>query len=223
MEQDSFFAEKRIEKTMAKKRIGIVFMIPGILLITAGLGLIGYNKWDDHRAEQSAHFVLDRFTSSPDNTHTTQPDRDNVQTSTENEPDPDRPMPVTEIDGYGYIGVLEIPVLNLELPVIESWDYERMRIAPCRYSGSAYKNDMIIAAHNYNSHFGTLRDLQPEDTVLFTDAEGQVFTYMVSQTTLLDGTAVEEMESGTWDLTLFTCTIGGQARVTVRCTQTENE
>jgi sortase A len=25
------------------------------------------------------------------------------------------------------------------------------------------------------------------------------------------------MESGDWDLTLFTCTTGGQSRITVRC------
>jgi sortase A len=28
---------------------------------------------------------------------------------------------------------------------------------------------------------------------------------------------VEEMESDEWDLTLFTCTIGGKSRVTIRC------
>lgn len=144
---------------------------------------------------------------------------DDVQTNTEIVLNPDRPMPDVEIDGYNYIGLLEIPVLNLELSVMESWDYERMRIAPCRYSGSAYKNNLIIAAHNYTSHFGTLRDLQPGDQVHFTDMDGSVFTYTVSQTTLLDGTAVEKMESGTWDLTLFTCTLGGQARVTVRYMQ----
>ena len=33
--------------------------------------------------------------------------------------------------------------------------------------------------------------------------------------------AIEEMDSGEWDLTLFTCTIGGSYRVTVRCEKTE--
>ena len=30
---------------------------------------------------------------------------------------------------------------------------------------------------------------------------------------------IEEMAAGDWDLTLFTCTLGGQARLTLRCTQ----
>ena len=33
----------------------------------------------------------------------------------------------------------------------------------------------------------------------------------------LPGTAIQEMEAGDWDLTLFTCDAGGTARVTVRC------
>ena len=34
---------------------------------------------------------------------------------------------------------------------------------------------------------------------------------------ILDHTAVEDMISGEYDLTLFTCTYGGENRVTVRC------
>ena len=37
----------------------------------------------------------------------------------------------------------------------------------------------------------------------------------------LPETAVEEMRAGEWDLTLFTCTYDGRARVTVRCIRTE--
>ena len=51
------------------------------------------------------------------------------------------------------IGILEIPALDLNL-VISSWSYSSLRLAPCRYSGSAYKGDLVIAAHNYQSHFG---------------------------------------------------------------------
>jgi len=36
-------------------------------------------------------------------------------------------------------------------------------------------------------------------------------------------TAVEEMTAGEWDLTLFTCTLGGRSRVTVRCELVETE
>ena len=83
--------------------------------------------------------------------------------------------------------------------------------------GSAYRNDFIIARDNYKRHFARLGELNVGDKVLFTDADSNLFSYQVSKLEQLAGTAVEEMEAGDWDLTLFTCTIGGKARVTVRC------
>ena len=132
---------------------------------------------------------------------------------------PEMDMPEEDVDGQKYIGVLRIPDLSLELPVISNWSYPNLKNAPCRYAGSAYMNNMVIAAHNYNSHFGHLKDLSPGDEVTFTDVDGNVFQYEVSALEILSPFAVEEMTSGDWDLTLFTCTVGGQSRVTVRCVQ----
>ena len=79
----------------------------------------------------------------------------------------------------------------------------------------------MLAAHNYNSHFGKLKNLHQGDRVIFTDVDGNVFTYEVAVKETLRPTAVEEMTSGQWPLTLFTCTIGGSYRVTIRCEQVE--
>lgn len=126
-------------------------------------------------------------------------------------------MTEVEIDGYPYIGYLSIPKLNLELPVMANWDYNKLRIAPCRYCGSVRGEDLVIMAHNYASHFGNLSKLTEGDSVIFTDMDGVVTAYQVVAQDLLDPFAVEEMVSGDFDLTLFTCTYGGQSRVTVYC------
>ena len=76
---------------------------------------------------------------------------------------------------------------------------------------------MIIAAHNYRTHFGHLKELGTGDEVRFTDMEGNVFRYTVAELETLGKYDVDDMKSGDWDLTLFTCTYGGQSRVTVRC------
>lgn len=68
--------------------------------------------------------------------------------------DPAREMPVTTINGVEYLGTLEIPVLELELPIISQWSDSLLKIAPCRYQGSAYLDNMILAGHNYRAHFG---------------------------------------------------------------------
>ena len=100
---------------------------------------------------------------------------------------------------------------------MSQWSYSRLKVAPCRYAGSLYRGDMIIAAHNYKRHFGLLKTVPPGETVIFTDVDGRVFSYAVADMEILPGTAVAEMESGEWDLTLFTCTKGGRTRITLRC------
>lgn len=130
---------------------------------------------------------------------------------------PDMDMPVRKSNGQEYIGVLEIPALTLTLPVISEWNYDRLRKAPCRYAGSAYTDNLVIAAHNYKTHFGDLKRLNPGDAVIFTDAVGNRFEYEVALTETLMPRDVQEMKSAEFALSLFTCTVGGSYRVTVRC------
>ena len=198
---------------MKHKKKGTWLMTGGLLLIAAALFLTCFNLWDERRATNSAgEALLELEAVCPEEGGTTEPGE---------VPDyllaPDRDMPAVEADSGSYIGVLELPLLGLELPVMESWSYPNLRVAPCRYSGSAYQDDMVVAAHNYKSHFGRLKELRPGDEVRFTDMEGNVFRYAVAELETLGKYDVEKMTSGDWDLTLFTCTYGGKSRVTVRC------
>lgn len=110
--------------------------------------------------------------------------------------DLDLPMTEVEIDGYGYIGYLSLPTLNLELPVMAEWDYDRLAIAPCRYVGSTKSDDLVIAAHNFAQHFGKLSSLSPGDLVYFVDMDGVLSAYEVVELDVLAPTAIEEMVSG---------------------------
>ncbi len=84
---------------------------------------------------------------------------------------PGRAMPSEEIDGQSYISVLRIPALSHELPVIGEWSYPQLNIAPCRYTGLVYLDNMVIAAHNYFTHFGYLKNLSPGDEITFTNPD----------------------------------------------------
>ncbi|MBD4334540.1 sortase, partial [Xanthomonas citri pv. citri] len=48
---------------------------------------------------------------------------------------PEMEMPTVEINGQECIGTLEIPSLGLKFPVISEWSDEKLKKAPCRYSG----------------------------------------------------------------------------------------
>ena len=107
----------------------------------------------------------------------------------------DPQMPVVMLDGYEYVGYVEIPVLGLKLPVMSEWDYSRLKLAPCRQFGSSRTDDLVIAAHNYESHFGHLKDLSAGDTVTFTDMEGIVNNYCVEKIETLNPNEVDAVQN----------------------------
>ena len=198
-----------------KANRGTVWINAGLLLIAAALFLSVYNEWESHEARDSARQVIAQLCDELP----TEAGDDEAEPTTL--PDVRREMPVKTINGRDYIGVLSIPSLELELPVISQWDYPALKVAPCRYSGSLYQDNLIICAHNYASHFGKLKELQPGDIVLFTDMDEHVVTFQMVERETLNPMDAEGMEAGDWDLTLFTCTNKGKARAAVRCREIE--
>lgn len=231
------------KRTSKKNSKGFLFIAIGVLLIAAALSLTAYNIYDNQRAGKSVKQVLKKMedsvlsetseklfsdTAVSDYEPTLSDDEPTVSDESSYQfsvdpiviPDyilnPNMEMPTNTIDGIDYIGVLRIPALELELPIISNWSYSNLKTAPCRYSGSAYQNNLIICGHDYTSHFGHLKFLGEGDIATFTDIDGNIFTYGMADIEILQPTAIEEMESGGGDLTLFTCTVGGQSRLTVR-------
>jgi len=125
--------------------------------------------------------------------------------------------PTAIVGGNELIGIITIPDIDLELPVLSTWSYPLLKIAPCRYSGENIDDPLVLAGHNYVKHFGKLNKLLPDDEVFFTDVEGKLTTYRVVKTEILQKTQVEDMLSENWDLSLFTCDYSGRVRLTVRC------
>lgn len=195
---------------------GNLFVIIGLLFLTAALSIVVYNIQTSVEAAKSAENVLSQLEEVIE--------KEKPSEDTTEEPvvpdyilNPEMNMPEKEIDGMKYIGTLSLPSLDLELPINSEWSYPGLKISPCRYSGSVYLNNMVIAAHNYIRHFGNIKNLAIGDRVIFTDMNGNRFFYTVADIEILSPYAVEEMMGGEWDLSLFTCTVGGQARVTVHC------
>ena len=195
-----------------RNKLGTICMILGTVLILAALSLFLWNRREAEQAGEAAADILPQVVEQIAETAAEAPAP----------PDPFAPtMTEAEIDGYLYIGYLSIPALGLELPVMSEWDYNRLNIAPCRYSGSTKTDDLVIAAHNFAQHFGGLSGLTGGEQVIFVDMDNVVSTYTVVAVEILAPTAVEEMTNGEYDLSLYTCTYGGRSRVTVRCDRTE--
>ena len=205
------------------KRAGIVILAAGAVLILSALLLLFHNRSEDARAGQQAENAL----ASVEAAIATRPVA--VQTAPEEtetlptEPPLDPEMPTAVVNGYAYVGYLELPTLELKLPVMSKWDYTRLQIAPCRQFGSSRTDDLVIAAHNYQNHFGRLKELSVGDTVIFTDMEGIVSTYRIGKIETLNPTEVGAVQNSGYDLVLYTCTTGGKTRVTVFCDREETD
>ena len=206
---------------MHKKTKGNLLITLGILLIAAAIGLAGYNLWDAGRAQKAAEEITGQLISEIES---------KVEDGKTAAPyiDPNTPMPVEVIDGYEYIGVLEIPSEGLSLPVMKEWDYTRLKISPCRFTGSYYSDDLVICAHNCMRHLGPLLQIGIGEDIYFTNVDGLSIRYIVTNRETVEPTAVEQMIENTsnsetslldWDLTLFTCNLGGQTRCAVRCSR----
>lgn len=204
------------------KKIGICCIALGIACLLGAVGIVLNNQWEEQNAEVFSQDLLE-----------------DVQVLIQEQPADDEEPPVSDIpvdtpvmmgrematvsvNGYECLGVLSIPALGIELPVLTDWSYAKLKKAPCHYYGSYYEKDFVIAAHNYKAHFGRLSELQPGDLVIFTDAKGKLHHYKVVLLETLPKEATLEMITSGFDLSLYTCTPGGASRVTVRCNRILN-
>jgi sortase A len=191
-----------------RKWIGIICVLLGAICIISSVGFVAYNRWENENAEDIAQDLLEDIQSIIE----------------EKQPEQFLPeeMATVKVDGYECIGILSVPVLDLELPVLTDWSYAKLKKAPCHYYGTYYEKDFVIAAHNYKSHFGRLSELQAGDIVVFTDINNIEHYYEVVLLETLPKNATKEMITSGYDLSLYTCTLGGGSRVTVRCNAAEN-
>lgn len=186
---------------MTKK--GIIFIILGILcLIGAGV-LITINNYNDSKAAEYTQIAYEKI-------------QQEIEEAEENIDTDIKEMKLINIDGENYIGTIEIPALNLNLPVMADWDYKKMKKGPCRYYGSIITNDLVICGHSYKKVFGRIKNLVAGDLIIFTDMNNNEYIYKVELVEILSPKDIQTMINSGFDLTLYTCTNDSQNRVTVR-------
>lgn len=199
---------------MTKKQRSVITLIgTGFLLISIGMYITTSNIIEEVNAELISKEELSKVQymiptlSEKDNIES----KYNVKYSDE--------MPFIEVDGLKYIGIVNVPKLELSLPVQIDWDYDKLKQTPNLYKGNVYDDSMIIMAHSYRRHFGYISQLVPGDEITFTNVNGMVYRYAVTQILKIEGTDIDSMVQTDADITLFTCDYGGQNRVTIRGTR----
>ena len=196
-----------------------------MLLLSAGL--LVYSRVDDHLAGLRAQRIVEQIMAGGwDIQIVEEPQRRPAILSpsvaalvNENDSHHD------EMPGRQVIGVLEIPALNLALPVLHASTYALLDISVARYTGGVTDRPerLVIAGHNYDSHFGRISSLKPGDQIRFTTTEGVQLYYRMLRLESCHMTESEVVQEGAdWDITLLTCQNDRTMRSLVRFAEIHN-
>lgn len=199
-------------------KLGKIFIALGILLIITSLSIFIVNNCEDKTAEKNSSTILKSLKQDIIKTTIQEEKTNPTETKVINQNN----KQTIKIQNNDYIGIITIPSLNIELPIISTYDSEKLKIAPCVYYGKL-SNKLIICAHSYKSHFGYLNKLHQNDHIIITDINGNNHIYEVLEIEVLNADDIVKMIDTEFDLTLYTCTNDGTKRITVRANKVTNK
>ena len=131
-----------------------------------------------------------------------------------------------EYKGYKIIGIVKIPKINIEYPILDIGDIDPesakapMKISIIKYWGENVNDygNLSIAGHNNKSGtmFGKTKNLKNGDIVELTDLTGQTIQYSIYSIFVTDPNDVSILlpkEEKIREVTLITCTNGNKQRL----------
>lgn len=192
-----------------RQKRGLLLLAIGVVLILSGLGMYFAQQQEDRAAGQTAAVLMEKLENKT--THI-QPQEQGQPSDAE-----DPALPEVTYMGYTLLGSIRVRSVGIQLPVLDQWSEELLKIAPCRYAGSISGGNMIIMGHNYKSHFNPLHKAQVGAEVVFENTIGTEFRYRIAKIEHLHRTEGQKLATEEYPLTIFTCSPGGLERTVLRC------
>lgn len=129
----------------------------------------------------------------------------------------DAAMPVLQLGGSDFVGILEIPAFGVSLPIGNTWGRSEASRYPCRFQGSAYDSSLILGGIDKKGQLDFCGKLDLGDRIIVTDMTGTEFSYEViriDRRKAADSSTLTESES---HLTLFARNTTSAGYIIVRC------
>lgn len=194
---------------MKKKALDILIIIVGlVILITIILIAIKYggNKVNEEKmtniVEQIKTTNLEEETEMPN-------DGSNIEIITE-----------IEIDGYTVLGIIRIPEIGLEYPILNETTNKSMKKSITKFWGPNLNEigNLTLAGHNNKdgTMFGKVKKLKIGDIIEIEDLYKNIVKYEIFDMYIIDPndvSCVESVEPDTREVTLITCTNGNKNRL----------
>ena len=180
--------------------IGRVFTYIGIAFILLALGISVKVDYEDYKAGVDSSNALATLNDVV-------LDNNNVEVQETNK--------IKNIDGFDYYGIIALPSINIELPLLSTWSYDNLKKGANIYYGSIEGNNLVICGHSYRLHFKYLSKLENGSNIVITDLNGNNYIYEVVEKVVIDPyETVEVIETG-YDLVIFSCYNSGTQRMVI--------
>ena len=135
-----------------------------------------------------------------------------------------------QIEGYKVVGIIKIPKINIEYPILEKTDKASLKLSITKFWGNQINQigNVVLAGHNNlnNKFFGKIDELQEGDIIELTDKQRVTIKYEVFKTYIVDPNDISPIlaqEENAREVTLITCTNGNKERLVVRAREINNE
>lgn len=126
----------------------------------------------------------------------------------------------TEYKGYGVVGIIEIPKINIKYPILNKTNDDSMQYSITKFAGGEVNSigNFVVAGHNYldGSMFGKVKQLEIGDEIKLTDLYNNTVTYEIFDIYSVDPndtSILESVQENTREVTLITCTKGHVERL----------
>ena len=135
--------------------------------------------------------------------------------------------PITEIDeqiqGHKVVGIIKIPKIELEYPILETTSKETLSLSITKFWGNQINEigNVTLAGHNNlnGTMFGKTKKLEVGDVIELTDIQNVTLKYKVFKIYVIDPNDISCIlpeQEGTREVTLITCTNGNKNRLIVK-------
>ena len=130
---------------------------------------------------------------------------------------PNLNMPVLEINEVDYVALIEIPSMNLALPVADAGNSQKLYRSPARFYGSSYDHSLVIGGADNSYQFSFCDKIEGGTVITITDMTGSQFSYTVGRVDRSKSAESNWLISGDYDLTLFCRDTYSMEYIAVRC------
>lgn len=218
-----------------KKRYYKIYFLLSIFCVCILFSYYIYGEYDRNKSEEVSKDILAQLNFIDDTTVS----EEKIVVILNDEEDDGEEIKLPEVNGqnieilttasgdqYYTLGIINIPKIEVNYPILSKYSDELLKIAPCKFWGPEINKvgNFCIVGHNYRNSkfFSKVPKLENGDIIEIIDLTGATVRYEVYdkyQITDTDVQCTSQLTEGRKDITLITCTDDSKNRIVVKATE----